>query len=98
MCPSLLYKMQSRKINIILTAIILLLSACENTNYKQTYARITERREIGNDKLQLNYIFKVGQTIIVGSKQVDNQSVLSDSIKIRYNVENPLENQLLIKK
>lgn len=75
---------------------IALASACHDGKYVETYARIVERRDIDGGKLQLNYIFKVGQTTIAGSKKINNQSIPRDSVRIKYNAQNPLENDLIL--
>lgn len=69
--------------------------ACKNGDYKTTQAKIVERRDVGNGKTRLSYLFKAGQTTIAGVKTIDNAVVVPlDSCEVEYKVSNPLENNL----
>ncbi|MFT4204319.1 MAG: hypothetical protein QM610_10455 [Chitinophagaceae bacterium] len=71
--------------------------SCKNREYRTTQARIVERRDVGNGKIRLSYLFKAGQTTIAGVKTVDNAVVVSsDSCSVEYKVSNPLENNLML--
>ncbi|WP_447640793.1 MULTISPECIES: hypothetical protein [Chitinophagaceae] len=71
--------------------------SCGNKDYRTAQARIVERRDMGNGKIRISYLFKAGQTTIAGIKIVDNAVVVtSDSCAVEYKASNPLENTLIL--
>lgn len=87
--------LKMKNILIVWVALCGLGFSCKNGDYKTTQARIVERRDIGNGKIRLSYLFKAGQTTIAGVKVVDNAVVVpSDSCAVEYKASNPLENNL----
>lgn len=81
---------------IVLLILSTIIISCKD-QYQSTTAKVVERKEISADKIQINYIFKAGNTTIAGSKIVGNNTIISDSITVEYNKQNPLENELDIK-
>lgn len=83
---------------ILYTALFLSISlcmSCRREGYETAHAHIVERRDLGNGKVRLSYMFKAGQTTIAGVKVIDNAVVVfSDSCMVEYKASNPLENNL----
>ncbi|QES90087.1 hypothetical protein [Rhizosphaericola mali] len=77
---------------LFLTSFSLL--ACGNKDIVSTKAKVVERRDVGNGKIRISYIFKADQTTIAGVKVIDNKVLNSDSIVIKYKKTNPQENEL----
>jgi hypothetical protein len=70
------------------------LMACKDANTITTKAKVVERRDVGNGKIRISYIFKADQTTIAGVKVIDNKVLNSDSIIVKYKKTNPQENEL----
>gem|GEM_PF-3344924 len=86
-----------QRIKLFLVLLVGCVSFCLSCNrdYRIAQARIVERRDIGNGKTRLSYLFKAGQTTIAGVKVVDAAVIVSsDSCTVEYKVSNPLENSL----
>lgn len=81
---------------LILICALLGLLSCGDARYTETNGRIVERKDIGNGQIELSYIFKIGQTTVAGSKRIENKSIPFDSVRIRYNKDNPLDNRLIL--
>ncbi|PZP52683.1 MAG: hypothetical protein DI598_00185 [Pseudopedobacter saltans] len=80
--------------SLLILFLALVLSSC-NHDYKTTQARIVERRDVGNGKIRLSYIFKTERTTIAGVKVVDASMIVPlDSCAVEYKVSNPLDNNL----
>lgn len=70
------------------------LFACKDKDAVTTKAKVVERRDVGNGKIRISYIFKADQTTIAGVKVIDNKVLNSDSIIVKYKKSNPQENKL----
>lgn len=82
---------------IYLSALLAITAASCQQNYVDTTAKIIERNQINDTQIEVHYIFKAGNTTIAGTKNINNNTAIKDSLPIHYNKNNPLENELDLK-